>query len=123
KHLRERSVLSTEMIGRSSVMNQLRNQIERVAPTNSRVLIRGPSGSGKELAARVLHSKSNRADGPFVVLNAAAMVPDRVEEELFGIEDRTGWPRKVSGLEEAHGGTLHTGEVAGETTEKIGTAW
>src|SRR5690606_26506166 len=103
KHPRERSVHSAERIGRSTAINQLRKQIERVAPTNSRVLIRGASGSGKELAARVLHSKSNRADGPFVVLNAAAMVPDRVEEELFGTEDRTGGPRKVGALEEAHG--------------------
>src|SRR5690606_11426708 len=95
KHLKERSTQSAEMIGRSPAINQLRHQIDRVAPTNSRVLIRGASGAGKELAARVLHSKSHRAKGPDVVLNAAAMVPDRVEEELFGTEDRTGEARKV----------------------------
>jgi two-component system nitrogen regulation response regulator NtrX len=120
KQLRERSIQSAEMIGRSPAINQLRSQIDRVAPTNSRVLIRGSSGSGKELAARVLHSKSNRADGPFVVLNAAAMVPDRVEEELFGTEDRTGGPRKVGALEEGHGGTLYIDEVADMPLETQG---
>jgi two-component system nitrogen regulation response regulator NtrX len=120
KQLRERSTQSAEMIGRSPAINQLRAQIDRVAPTNSRVLIRGSSGSGKELAARVLHSKSNRADGPFVVLNAAAMVPDRVEEELFGTEDRTGGPRKVGALEEGHGGTLYIDEVADMPLETQG---
>ena len=87
RELRERSAYSFEMIGRSAAINQLRQAIEKVAPTNSRVLITGPSGCGKELAARVMHMKSARADGPFVVLNAAAMVPDRVELELFGTEE------------------------------------
>ena len=85
--LRERSTYSFEMIGRSAAINQLRQAIDKVAPTNSRVLITGPSGCGKELAARVMHAKSARAEGPFVVLNAAAMVPDRMELELFGIEE------------------------------------
>jgi two-component system nitrogen regulation response regulator NtrX len=120
KHLKERSTQSADMIGKSTAMNQLRSQIDRVAPTNSRILIRGASGSGKELVARVLHAKSQRADRPFVVLNAAAMAPDRVEEELFGTEDRTGSPRKVGALEEAHGGTLYIDEVADMPLETQG---
>lgn len=120
KELKERSVVSADMIGRSPAINQLKNQIDRVAPTNSRILIRGSSGTGKELAARVIHQKSHRADGPFVVLNAAAMAPDRVEEELFGTEDRTGGPRKVGALEEAHTGTLYIDEVGDMPMETQG---
>lgn len=122
RELRERSTYSFEMIGRSAAINQLRQAIEKVAPTNSRVLITGPSGCGKELAARVMHAKSGRADGPFVVLNAASMVPDRMELELFGTEEGTGTARKVGALEEAHGGTLYIDEVADmplETQAKI----
>ena len=120
KELRERSTVSTEMVGHSAAINHLRNHIDRVAPTNSRILIRGASGTGKELTARVIHQKSARKDGPFVVLNAAAMAPDRVEEELFGIEDRAGTPRKVGALEEAHGGTLYIDEVADMPLETQG---
>jgi two-component system nitrogen regulation response regulator NtrX len=119
KELRERSIQSAEMVGRSTAVNALRGQIDRVAPTNSRILIRGASGAGKELAARVIHAKSARADGPFVVLNAAAMAPERVEEEMFGTEDRAG-PRKVGAMEEAHGGTLYIDEVADMPLETQG---
>ena len=122
RQLKERSTHSSEMVGKSSAINQLRSAIDRVAPTNSRVLIRGGAGSGKELAARIMHQKSARSEGPFIVLNAAAMVPDRVEEELFGTEDRAGGPRKVGALEEAHGGTLYIDEVADmpvETQAKV----
>ena len=120
RQLREKSVQSAEMVGQSTAINQLRTHIDRVAPTNSRILIRGASGTGKELSARAIHGKSHRADGPFVVLNAAAMAPDRVEEELFGIEDRSGGPRKVGALEEAHGGTLYIDEVADMPLETQG---
>jgi two-component system nitrogen regulation response regulator NtrX len=102
---------SRQLIGSSPAINQLQQTIERVAPTNSRILIIGPSGCGKELAARIIHAKSVRADGPFVVINAAAITPDRMESELFGIE-ANGASRKIGALEEADGGTLFIDEVA-----------
>lgn len=120
RELKERTVVSTEMIGKSSALNQLRALIDRAAPTNSRIMLRGAAGTGKELVARVIHQSSLRASGPFVVMNAAAMVPDRVEEELFGTEDRSGGPRKVGALEEAHTGTLYIDEVADMPMETQG---
>jgi two-component system nitrogen regulation response regulator NtrX len=101
------------MIGRSPSINQLRQSVEKIAPTNSRIMIVGPSGAGKELTARHLHGLSARADGPFVVINAAAITPELVEVELFGIEQTNGTQqRKVGALEEAHGGTLFIDEIA-----------
>lgn len=120
RELKERTVVSAEMVGKSPAINQLKSNLDKAGPTNSRIMLRGASGTGKELAARVLHQKSLRAEGPFVVLNAAAMVPDRVEEELFGTEDRTGGPRKVGALEEAHTGTLYIDEVADMPIETQG---
>ncbi len=108
--LRLRSGKDGELIGESAVITQLKHQIARVAPTGSRVLITGPAGTGKEVVARQLHHYSKRRDGPFVVLNCAALHPDRLEEELFGSEqdDR----RRAGTLESAHGGTLLLDEVA-----------
>ncbi|MCW5680177.1 MAG: sigma-54-dependent Fis family transcriptional regulator [Xanthobacteraceae bacterium] len=101
-----------KMIGGSAAMNTLRQTIERVAPTNSRIMIVGPSGSGKELTARMLHAASARARGPFVVINAAAITPERMEAELFGVEANGETARKVGALEEADGGTLFIDEIA-----------
>jgi two-component system, NtrC family, nitrogen regulation response regulator NtrX len=101
------------LIGNSTAINQLRLTIERVAPTNSRILIVGPSGAGKELAARMIHAASGRANGPFVVINAAAITPERMEPELFGVESGgNGASRKIGALEEAHGGSLFIDEIA-----------
>jgi two-component system nitrogen regulation response regulator NtrX len=111
------------LVGRSPSVNQLRQTIEKVAPTNSRVLIVGPPGAGKELAARTVHNHSSRAQGPFVVINAAAITPERMEVELFGVEQANGsQERKIGALEEAHTGTLFIDEIADmprETQNKI----
>ncbi|MBY0430198.1 MAG: sigma-54 dependent transcriptional regulator, partial [Rhodospirillales bacterium] len=112
-----------EMIGISSAMNQVRQAIERVAPTGSRVLITGPAGAGKEVVARLMHTHSRRAHGPFVVVNCAAMHPDRMEAELFGTEggmDGPDTPRKIGTFEQAHGGTLLLDEVADMPIETQG---
>jgi two-component system nitrogen regulation response regulator NtrX len=113
RELKAITPVSTTMVGRSPAINQLRQSVDKIAPTNSRIMIVGPSGSGKELAARHLHSLSGRANGPFVVINAAAITPERMEIELFGVEQTNGTQqRKVGALEEAHGGTLFIDEIA-----------
>ncbi len=100
------------LIGHSATMNTLRQTVERIAPTNSRIMIVGPSGCGKELTARMIHASSARANGPFVVINAAAITPERMESELFGTEGDAEHPRKIGALEEADGGTLFIDEIA-----------
>lgn len=110
--LKRRSGDPVELIGTSVAVSQLKQSIDKIAPTNSRVMILGPSGSGKELVARLIHRKSTRAGGPFVVLNAAAITPERMEVALFGTESAASHERKVGALEEAHGGILYLDEVA-----------
>ncbi len=120
--LRARSGTINKLVGSSAAINNLRRVIERVGPANSRILISGPSGAGKELTARLIHEHSGRADGPFVVINAPTMTPDRMESELFGVEAAPDRARQVGALEEAHGGTLYLDEVADmplETQAKI----
>jgi two-component system, NtrC family, nitrogen regulation response regulator NtrX len=113
KELKQLAPVPTSLVGRSAAIGQLRQVIEKVSPTNSRVLIIGPSGSGKELTARTIHALSGRSAGPFVVINAAAITPERMETELFGVEQTNGsHARKVGALEEAHGGTLFIDEIA-----------
>jgi two-component system nitrogen regulation response regulator NtrX len=113
KELKQLAPTASSLTGKSACMNQLRQTIDRAAKANSRILIVGPSGAGKELVARTLHSASARAEGPFVAINAAAITPELMEVELFGIEQTDGdQTRKTGALEEAHGGTLFIDEVA-----------
>jgi two-component system nitrogen regulation response regulator NtrX len=110
EELRFRAGIETELTGSSTVLNNVRATLKRVAATGSRVLIDGPPGSGKEVAARLLHQWSSRASGPFVVVAAARLHPDRFEEELFGSEADSE-PIRVGLFEQAHGGTLFLDEV------------
>lgn len=103
---------SDDLIGDSQATQQLRAAIAKVSPANSRVLISGPPGVGKELVARMIHSNSTRNDGPFIVVSAAMIAPERMELELFGEEDKEGRPCKIGLFEQAHNGTLLLDEVA-----------
>ena len=121
--LRLRAGFESTLTGSSPAIAALRAALERVAPTGSRVLISGPAGSGKEVAARMVHQRSRRADGPFVALNCATLNPARFEEELFGVEagaDAAAAPRRAGVLERAHGGTLLLDEVADMPLETQG---
>ncbi len=120
EELKGKSTEALDLIGGSPIISQIRAKISRIAPTNSRVLITGPSGTGKELIARKIHAQSGRADGPFVAVNAASMVPQRVEEELFGVVAEDGASIKTGLLERAHNGTLYIDEVADMPMETQG---
>ncbi len=111
EELRERAGVDMELTGTSPAVNTVRATIKRVAATGSRVLITGPAGSGKEIAARLLHQWSGRSGGPFVAVSAARMTPERVDEELFGREEG-GHVVRTGLFEQAHGGTLFLDEVA-----------
>ncbi len=120
EELKGRSGLDAELLGESPAMRLLRQTIKKISPSNSRVLITGPMGAGKELTARSLHTASQRAERSFVVLGAAAMAPERMEEELFGVEARGGEPLRIGALEEAHGGTLYIDEISDMPLETQG---
>ena len=109
--LRASAGRDVDLTGNSGVINAVRATLKRVAATGSRVLITGGAGVGKEVAARLLHGWSPRADAPFVIVSAARMTPERVEEELFGVEEGGDLVRPGL-LEQAHGGTLFLDEIA-----------
>ena len=118
EELLQRAGGELELVGSSPAMSQIGQAIEKVARTSSRVLVTGAAGVGKEVVARLIHEKSVRGDGPFVVLNCATMHPDRMEQELFGEESNTG--TKTGILEQCHGGTLLLDEVADMPLETQG---
>ncbi|MGC1302126.1 MAG: sigma-54 dependent transcriptional regulator [Caulobacteraceae bacterium] len=120
KRLRTQAIAPEGVIGHSAVILQLRQLISKIAPANSRVLVSGPPGSGKELVARLIHESSPRAKSEFVALSAAGVTPERMELELFGEEGEGGRPRKIGVFERAHGGTLFLDEVADMPRETQG---
>lgn len=109
--LRQGFSMAEEFTGNSSAINQVRATLKRVANTGSRLLITGPAGSGKEVAARLLHSWSPRAQSPFITVNSARITPERFEQELFG-EEVDGKLVRAGLLEMADGGTLFLDEVS-----------
>jgi two-component system nitrogen regulation response regulator NtrX len=112
RRLRAKAVVPDGMIGRSQAAQALRATVAKVAPANSRILISGPPGSGKELVARLIHESSGRSRGDFVAISAAGMAPERLDIELFGEEGEGGRPKKIGVFERAHNGTLYLDEVA-----------
>ncbi|THD74969.1 sigma-54-dependent Fis family transcriptional regulator [Thalassobius vesicularis] len=111
QELRRRDVSSAVMVGNSAAFRVLVSQLDKVTKSNGRVMLTGPAGSGKEVAARYIHAKSNRASAPFVTVPCATIEPDRMEEVLFGRESAE---RGIEPglLEQAHGGVIFFDEVA-----------
>ena len=114
KVLRKKITGTYDIIGESQALCQVVEAIEKVAPTEARVLITGQNGTGKELVARWLHQKSNRADHPFIEVNCAAIPSELIESELFGHEKgsfTSAIKQRIGKFEQANGGTLFLDEI------------
>lgn len=123
EELRLRADAEMKLVGESKLIRQLGQTIDKIAQTNSRVMILGPAGSGKEVVARLIHDRSPRRDNPFVVVNCASMAPDHMEEELFGVEGGTRGESetlKIGTFEAAHKGTLLLDEISDMPLETQG---
>ena len=116
----QKAPAAQEMVGNSDIAKTLRQMIERAASVNSSVLLTGEPGTGKDLAARSIHTFSARKDKPYMVLNCATLHPDRIEAELFGVEKNSNTPGQAGILEQAHGGTLLLDEVCDMPLETQG---
>ena len=120
KILRKKVTKANEMIGSSEPMLQIRETIEKVAPTDARVLITGENGSGKELVARRIHELSNRSNSPLIEVNCAAIPGELIESELFGHEKgsfTSAIKQRIGKFEQAHGGTLFLDEIGDMSLE------
>ena len=120
RRLRTQAITPEGLLGRSMAAQQLRQMIAKLAGANSRVLISGPAGSGKETVARLIHDASHRSRNEFVPIGAAGMTPERMDVELFGEEGAGGRPAKIGVFERAHGGTLYLDEAADMPRETQG---
>jgi two-component system, NtrC family, nitrogen regulation response regulator NtrX len=109
--LKRGEIAQAEMIGESAAFRMLKSQLDKVTKSNGRVMLTGPAGAGKEIAARYIHANSARANAPFVTVSSATIAPDRMEEVLFGRED-AGRGVEPGLLEEANGGVIYFDEVA-----------
>lgn len=120
RRLRTQAITPEGLLGRSVAAQQLRGMVAKLGTANSRVLISGPSGAGKETVARLIHAAGQRAKGEFVAIGAAGMTPERMDVELFGQEGEGGRPAKIGVFERAHAGTLYLDEVADMPRETQG---
>src|SRR5690606_24432197 len=120
RRLRTQAIAPEGLIGKSTAAQQLRQMIAKLAAANSRVLIAGPPGSGKETVARMIHAASPRARSEFVAISAAGMNPERMDVELFGEEGDGGRPGKIGVFERAHGGTLYLDDIGDMPPESQG---
>ncbi|GAB3529949.1 sigma-54 dependent transcriptional regulator [Pontibacter brevis] len=114
KILKKKISKTYEMVGSSAALGRVKGAIEKVAPTDARVLITGPNGSGKELVARAIHENSNRSNGPLIEVNCAAIPSELIESELFGHEKgsfTSAVKQRIGKFEQANGGTLFLDEV------------